>query len=816
MDLLDDVRFSFRTMIKNPGFAVMAVTMLALGIGMNTAVFTVTNAVLFKGFPHVDPDNRILYIGTLKEGRGYGVSYPDFEDWRTQAKCFRGMAVVSNGGLRLILNDQNSVPETCDGTLLSTDSLQVLGQKPILGRDFAPSDAKPGAPAVAILTYAFWQRRYAKDPSLIGRTIHLNGNPTTVIGIMPPGFDFPHHRVDLWVPLVPAADLLNRENRNLWFAFGRLADGVTARSAQAEMDTIGRRLESAYPLTNQGVHPHLSRFDEAFIGGHAVARYGAIWGAIGFMFLIACANLANLMLVRAIARSREISVRIALGAGRARIIRQLLVESVTLSSLGGICGWFVAVASVRAYELLSNPPNSYNHWDYALDVRVFGYLVVLSILTGLLLGLAPVLRLADLEANAALKDGGRGVAGGSDRRRLSALLVAGEMALAIVLLAGAGLMLRTFLNIYTADLGVKTVDILTAGLRLRVDRYPGAQADIAFYDRLSTRLKSVPGVNCIALADSLPGLYAPRLAYELAGTPVDEQRRPTVSVVVIGPDYFRTLGASVLSGRDFNDFDGASGPPVVILNRRFASQLWGEGENPLGKRLRLFDRKRPDAWRVVVGVASNIVQNDNTGQTFNPVVYVPFRQRPSGDMDMLAQTHVPPGVLETAFRREIQGIDSELVIYAGLGSIEGPKPLTESLSRNNYWSQGVNAALFVMFAIIALLLAAAGMYAVIAYSVSQRTPEIGIRMAVGATPRDILRLIFLEGTVPLAGGLALGLAGSIALTRVLKSELVGVSPADPITLGIAIAILVLSGTLGCWLPAHRAMRIDPMAALRHE
>ena len=353
-------------------------------------------------------------------------------------------------------------------------------------------------------------------------------------------------------------------------------------------------------------------------------------------------------------------------------------------------------------------------------------------------------------------------------------------------------------------------------MRLGVDRYPGAQAEIAFYDRLLTRLKSVPGVNYIALADSLPGLYAPRLAYELAGMPVDEQRRPTVSSVVVGPDYFRTLGASVLSGRDFNDFDGASGPPVAIVNQRFASQLWPEGENPLGKRLRLFDRKRPDAWRVVVGVVSNVVQNDNTGQTFNPVVYVPFRQRPSGDMDMLAQTRVPPGVLETTFRREIQGIDSELVIYAGLGSIEGPKPLTESLSRNNYWSQGVHAALFALFAIIALLLAAAGMYAVIAYSVSQRTPEIGIRMAVGATPRDILRLIFLEGTVPLAGGLALGLAGSMALTRVLKSELVRVSPADPITLGVAIAVLVSSGMLGCWLPARRAMRIDPVEALRHE
>jgi putative ABC transport system permease protein len=817
MDLLGDIRFSLRTLFKSPGFTALTIAILAVGIGVNTAVFTVTNAVLFRGFPHVDPNNRILYIDSLRNGFGGSVSYPDFEDWRAQAHSFRGMAVVSNGGLRLILNDQSGTPETCDGTQLSADSFQVLGQKPILGRDFAPSDEAPGAPAVAILTYGFWQRRYAKDPSLVGRTIRLNGTPTTVIGIMPPGFDFPHHRVDLWVPLAPVPNLQKRDSRVLWFAFGRLADGATIRSAKAEMDTIGRRLESAYPLANQGVRPHLLKFHEAFIGRSAAARYSAIWGAVGFVLLIACANLANLLLARAIGRSREISVRIALGAGRARITRQLLVESVMLSSLGGVFGLLIAIASIRAYELFSNPPSSYNRWDYALDFRVFGYLVAISILTGLLFGLAPALRLAKLDINTALKDGGRGVAGGAGRRGLSALLVTGEMALAIVLLTGAGLMLRSFLNIYTADLGVRTGNLLTAAVRLPVDRYPSAQAAIAFFERLSVRLKSVPGVDSIALANSLPGLYAPRLSYELDGAPpIEEQRRPTVSVVVIGPDYFRTVGAAVLAGREYNDFDRPSATPVVIVNQRFASAFWPAGEDPLGKRLRLFDAKRPDAWRTVVGVASNIVQNDNTGQTFNPVVYVPFWQRPAADIDVLAQTRVPPGTLERAFRHEIQAINSELVIYSGLGSVEGPKPLTESLALNNYWSEGVNATLFLILAAIAVLLAAFGIYAVIAHSVSLRTPEIGIRMAVGATARDIFRLVLLQGMYPVAGGLALGLGGAVALTRVLKSELVQVSPADPITLGVASGVLVLSSMLGCWIPVLRAMRVDPVVALRHE
>ncbi|HWW83731.1 MAG TPA: ABC transporter permease [Vicinamibacterales bacterium] len=815
--MLTDIQFSLRTLFKSRGFAALAISMLAVGIGINTAVFTITNAVLFRGFPHVDPNNRILYIDSPRNGLGGEVSYPDFEDWRTQARSFSGMAVVSNGGLRLILDDRSGVTETCDGTELSANSFEVLRQKPILGRDFETADEAPGAPAVAILTYSFWQRRYAKDPSLVGRTIRLNGTPTTVIGIMPPGFDFPHHRVDLWVPLASGPNLQRRDSRVLWFAFGRLMDGVSIRSAQAEMDTIGHSLESAYQLTNQGVRPLLLTFHEEFIGHHAAALYTAIWGAVGFVLLISCANLANLLLARAIGRSREIAVRIALGAGRARIIRQLLVESVMLSSLGGVFGWLVAIASVRAYEVLSNPPSSYNNWDYALDVRVFAYLVAISILTGLVFGLVPALRLTKIDINTALKDGRPGMRGGVGRRGLSALVVSGEMALAIVLLAGAGLMLRSFLNIYTADLGVRAGNLLSVGVRLPVDRYPDAQAEIAFFERLSGRLKSVPGVNSTALAGSLPGLYAPRLSYELAGAPpIEEQGRPTVSTVVIGPDYFRTVGAAVLAGREFNDFDRPSATPVVIVNQRFVRAHWQAGEDPLGKRLRLFDGKAPDAWRIVAGVVSNIVQKDNTGQSLNPVVYVPFRQRPAAGMDVLAQTRVPPGTLERSFRHEIQALDPELVIYSGLGSVEGPKPLTESLALNNYWSRGVNATLFLVFAALAVLLAAFGLYAVIAHTVSQRTSEIGIRMAVGARASDIFRLVLVQGISPVTGGLALGLGAAVGLTRFLKSELVQVSPADPVTLGIASAVLVLSSLLGCWIPVRRAMRVDPVVALRHE
>jgi putative ABC transport system permease protein len=462
-----------------------------------------------------------------------------------------------------------------------------------------------------------------------------------------------------------------------------------------------------------------------------------------------------------------------------------------LSSVGGAFGWMIAVVSVRAYELLANPPSSYDHWDFSLDYRVVFYLLAISIATGLLFGIAPALRVSKLDS-------------GRRRKGLSRMLVIAEMALAVVLLAGAGLMIRSFLNIYTADLGVGTPNIVTAAVRLPAAKYPSAQAQAAFFDRLITRLKAIPGVKSVALADSLPGLYAPRLPFEIAGD------RVTLSALVIGPNYFRTLGAAVLSGREFSDFDGPSGVPVAIVNQRFVSEFW-PGQNPLGKRFRLLN-----AWLTVVGVASNIVQNDNTGQTFDPVVYIPYRQRPAADMAVLARTGVPPSSLEAAFRHEIQTIDSELVIYSGLGSVDGPRLLTESLALNNYWSKGVNAALFLIFSAIALLIAVVGLYAVISHSVTQRTQEIGIRMAIGATARDILKLVFLQGMVPLGIGLAIGLAGSLAITRILKSELVHVSPADPVTLTVTSALLVLCALLGCLIPACRAVRVDPAVALRHE
>ncbi len=810
--LVQDVRFGTRMLWKNRGFTAVAIATLALGIGVNATVFTVTNATLFKGFPLVHRNDRILYMTT---SRGCCVSYPDFEDWRAQAKSFEGMALVH--GLGITFSDQSAFPQRYTVTEVSAETFKLIGQKPILGRDFGPSDESPGAAPVVILRYGFWERRFGKDPAIIGRTVRLNGAPTTVIGVMPRGFSFPQNQ-DLWVPLVPTPDVRRRDNHETWFVFGRLAEGVTIESARAEMEPIGKRLASAYPRTNQGFLPEVRNFREFFIGSNATIIYQAMWGAVGFVLLIACANLANLLLARAMGRSREISVRIALGAGRWRIIRQLLIESMMLSGLGGFLGWWIAKWGVRIYALAANGASisdeTAGDWfdhilDYSMDYRVFAYLVAISIGTGILFGLAPALRLSKFDVNTTLKDGGRGATGGGRGKHLSALLVIGEMALAVVLLAGAGVMIRSFLNVYTADLGFKTENILTALMSLPKLRYPGAEAQTSFYDRLETRLQAIPGVESMAITDFNPGQSALSVPYELAGAPpLNEQRCPRVTRLVISPAYFRTLGTAVLSGREFNDADRASGVPVVIVNQRFASQYW-PGENPLGKRLRLFRGTTPEAWLTVVGIAPNIAQNGATRHEFDPVAYLPYRQQPAGGMWVIARTRVPPGGLATAFRREVQALDSELPISFG------PAPLAERFAPALQY-KGFTAVLFLIFAAIALLLASVGLYAVIAHSVSQRTQEIGIRMAVGGTARDILKLVFMQGMLQLGIGLTIGLAAAFAVTPILKSQLVQVSPADPIAYVVASAVLVLSATLGCLIPARRAMRVDPLVALRHD
>lgn len=792
-NVLQDVRYALRTLRKSPSFTAVAVTILALGIGSNAAVFTVINAALFDGYPLVHRNDRIVQITTNKNA----VYYPDLAEWRARAKSFEAVS-----GVRAVyhtFSDANGAPETYLTTEVSANLFALLGVKPILGRDFLPSDEVPGAEPAVMLRYDVWMNRFGANPAVVGQIVRVDGQPTRVIGIMPHGFAFPWTQ-DLWMPLIPNPPALRRETFYIPYAYARLAEGATIRSSRAEMETIGGQLASAYPGTNRGVAPVVKGFDEWFIGDNERTFYRSIWGAVVFVLLIVCANVANLLVGRAMGRSHEISIRLALGAGRWRIVRQFLVESLTLSILGGVGGWWIAKAAVYAHGLVQAGNNEVYSvvLTLSMDHRVFAYLMAISISSGVLAGLATAMYLTKLNINTTSR-------GGKHGKRPSELFVSVEMVLAVVLLATAATISRSFLKVYTADVGVDTRNVLTMDLFTPPARFPNPEARKGFYREIGARLQAIPGVQSVAFG-AVPGNPLPRMPYQIDGAPMaDEHSRPTAGAATVSTGYFRTLGAKMMAGRDFNDFDRASGLPVVIVNQQFANRNW-PGEIAVGKRLRLW-LSNSAPWVTIVGVVSNIVQNDRTRQTFEPLVYLPDEQHAVATF-ALVRTGVAPASLEAAVRRGIYAVDPNLPVAVLW-------PLAERLDREYGFERNVTT-LFVLFAGIALLLASIGLYAAISHSVSRRSHEIGVRIAIGAESRDIMALVFRQGIVPVGVGLMIGLAGAVALNRVLKSQLVGVSPADPVSLLVASSVLVLSAAFGSWMPARRASRVDPAVALRHE
>lgn len=805
-----DVTLALRVLRAHPAFTLVAVLTLGVGIGANTIVFSVTNAVLFKGFPLVAANDRLVY---MTSGQGCCVSYPDYEDWRAQAKSFSGMALTH--GMGVAFNDGTGGAEIYAATEITSNTFNLVGQRPILGRDFTSADEQPGAAPVAILRHTFWERRFGGNADVIGRTVRLNGVPTTIVGVMPPGFSFPQNQ-DLWTPLVPTPDVRRRDNRNTWFVLGRLADGVSVEQARAEMATIGRRLGDAYPLTNQGRNliPYVSTFEDFFIGASAGAVYRTMWGAVAFVLLIACANLANLLLGRALGRAREIAVRMAIGAGRWRVVRQLLVESMALSTLGGVVGWFIARWGIRVYVMTTNgsgiSEETLGVWfmdivDYSMDSRAFLYLAAISVGTGILFGLVPAMRLSTLDVSGALKDGGRSLSTDSRTRRASSMLVAAEVTLTIVLMAGAGVLLRTFFDVYRADAGIDPTNVVAAQVNLPPATYGTPAAQIDFYSRLTTSLQRRGELESFGMATALPGwALAPR-ALEIDGRgDVDPQQRPVVGQVTIGGEYFRSLGVRV-TGREFRDTDEADREPVVIINERFAGEFF-QGREAIGQRIRVYTRDVAGPWMRVIGVASNISQSRDLQQR-SSVIYVPYPQQPIGGLWVIARAKGAPDGLGIAIARDVAAIDPDVPLA------DGVLPLTERLARN-YRYRGVMAAVFTGFAVIALLLASLGLYGVMARAVSERTQEIGIRTAMGATRRDIIALVLQQAMSTVALGLVGGVVLSFMLGRVLRAEFSQVSPSDPSMMAGAIVLLVCAAVIGCVLPVRRALRLDPVVALK--
>jgi putative ABC transport system permease protein len=804
MNLLQDVRFGFRMLAKDPAFTAVVVTTLALCIGANTTVFTLVNAVLFKGLPFEHAD-RLMALSNNNLGKGrnrMGVSYPDLVDWRAHTRKFQGFAASTNQSMTL--NDRGGVPESYIGARVSANCFSLIGQKPLIGRDFAPDEDKRNAAPVVILGYSIFKNRYGGDTGVLGRTVRINEVATTVIGVMPDGMKFPQNE-DLWLPLVPT-DLDKRDSRGL-NVFGRLIGGATLAEAQTDMDQLAKTLAKEYPKSNAGIGVLVQTYNDSANGGPIRTVFLALLGAVVFVLLIGCANVANLLLARSVSRSKEISIRTALGATRWRVIRQLLIESVLLGVMGGAIGLFLAVWGVRMFDVATANTGKPYWIKFAMDYTVFGYLAGLCVLTGILFGLAPALHISKLDVNETLKEGGRGSSAGSSVKLLSGCMVVSELALALVLLIGAGLMIRSFLKLYGLDTGINPNNLLTMRYNLPDLKYPTPESRAAFEERLMPRLASIPGVESVALTSNLPLQGSANYPVELQGqAPVEADKRPTTSTLTITPQYFQAVGALVIRGRSFDDSDGAPGKPSVIINKRFAAKYW-PADDPLGKKLHLI-RTPEQPWLTVVGVCPDITQNDPNKVDVDPIVYVPFRQSPLRGAAVVARTRAAPNSLITAFRKEVRGIDEDLPVFEA-------KTMQDFLV-DRRWPFRVFGSLFAIFAVIALALSSVGIYAVMAYSVNRRTQEIGVRMALGATTGDVLRLVLSLGLKQLAIGLAIGLAAAFGLTRVLSALLVRISPTDPMTFAGISLLLVVIGVIACWIPARRAARIDPMIALRYE
>jgi predicted permease len=768
--------------------------------------------VLIRGLPFDEPD-RIMSLAerNLARGTDFGVSYLDFEDWRAAQKTFKGLAAFS--GQTMNVSDEGNTPERYVGPCISANAFKLIGQRPVLGRDFLPEDDKPGAPPVAILGGGIWKSRYGSDPAILGRIIKINEVPTTVIGVMPEGMKFPFS-ADLWLPLSSMPGLANQKRAQHFGlqVFGRLADGVSREQAQSEIAGIAARLAKDFPESNKDVGATVMSFNQRVNGGQIRLVFLSLMGAVGFVLLIACANVANLLLARSAQRAREVGVRVSLGATRWRIVRQLLAESVLLAVVSGLLGFWIAVAGTRWFEAITQDVGKPYWIHFTMDGRVFAFFAAVCLATGIIFGLAPALHISKTDINEVLKEaGGRPGSGGLRARRWTSILIVVEVALTLVLLAGAGFMIRSFMTLYRLDLGVETAHLLTMNLQLPDRKYPTPEQRAAFYQRLDERLGAISSIRAGTIATNAPfgGGQVYRLTVDGRPAPASEQP-PQVTRVVVGPRYFDTIGLRLLRGRAFADADGTAGHEVAIVNQRFVSMHF-PNEDPVGRRIKLV----PDPstgpeppFVTIVGISPTVRQRAVQEPDPDPVVYVPYRAQPLPFMMMIVRTLGPPAAMTSALREEVRALDPDLPLF-------GIRPLDESLAQQR-WLFRVFGSMFAAFAVIALVLSAVGLYAITAYSVTQRTQEIGVRMALGAQAPQVWWLVIRAAIVQIGVGLVIGMAGAFGVGRLLQSVIVQQSPNDPVTLGSIALLFVVVSLAACFLPASRATRLDPVNALRYE
>ncbi|HKY44745.1 MAG TPA: ABC transporter permease [Pyrinomonadaceae bacterium] len=806
--ILRDIRFGVRNLFKRPGSTLVALITLALGIGVNTAIFSAVDEVLLRPLPFKDPERM---VSIWEQGLGQGINQNEvapanFFDLRNQTNGFEGIGAHGPQDINLTGDGE---PERLNGELVTANVLSLLGVQPALGRTFLTNEDQPGQHRVVVLSDALWQRRFNRDPSIVNRNIVLNGESFTVVGVMPRGFFFPLRETELWMPWAMEPDQASGRGDHYLRLVARLKPGATLQQANAEVASVGQRLAAEYPRTNEGLSFIVNSLHQDYVGD---LRWPILimFAAVGLVLLIACANVANLLLAQATTRRREIAIRIALGARRWTIVRQLLTESLLIASAGGVLAVLGALWGVQALAQLL-PDSLSKLQNVGIDARVLMFTFGVSVLTALVFGGVPALLAARAKPGETLSDVARDTAGGTAGRHVRRMLVVSEVALAVVLLVCAGLLIRTFQLLRQVNTGFSTDNVLTMKMVLPMPKYAKPEVRRAFYDEMLRKVNDVPGVESAGMITFLPlSFNGMNFNFSIEGQPSpSDMKLPFALYRVVSPDYFRAMGIPLQRGRFFDSRDSADAQPVVLVNRRFAEEYW-PGEDPTGKRLKIGPVDSPNAWLTVAGVVGDVRQTGLYGDIRRDL-YVPYAQDRRAFMaprDLVLRTKGDAASVAASVRQAVWSVDKD-------------QPVTNVRTMDQVFASAISqerfqALLLGLFAALALVLACVGLYGVISYSVAQRTHEIGVRMALGARPGDVLKLVLRQGMGLTIAGLVVGIAIGSVVTRVLSDMLFGVTPRDPLTFVGVPALLLLVAFLACYIPARRATRIDPLVALRWE
>jgi putative ABC transport system permease protein len=804
--LLKDIRYATRTLLKRPGFVAIAVITLALGIGASTAIFTVVDAALLRGLPYKSPE-RLYHLWEStpqKEFAQREFSYPDYQDYQ-QNQVLEGVAAYTGGGA--IMSGRGEA-ERVFAPAATANFFSVLGVEPVIGRTFQPGEDKPGAARVTVLTYGMWQRRFGGDKAIIGQSLTLNGDSYVVVGVLPASFQFALRPADLWRPYQPTEAQLTRRFLHGTNLIGRLKSGVSVEQAQTELSVIASRIEQEYKESHADTGLKLVPLQEQVVG-QVKPILLVLLAAVGFVLLIACANVASLLLTRSLSRQKEVAIRAALGASRWRVTRQLLTESVLLSLAGGAAGLLIAYWGVDALVAVL-PDSQLNALPFLtslrIDVNILAFSFGLSLLTGIVFGLAPALQSSRLDLNEVLKEGGRNTAGGAGHRLRSALVTM-EIALAVVLLVGAGLMMKSLLRLLETNVGFNPQNVLTMTISLPAGKYGDANRQVSFYEQLKERVQTLPGVNGVGTVDKLPLQPGNTTRFNVEGDPIPPPGQEIeANVRVVNESYFQTLGVPIIAGRMFDERDKADAPGVVIIGKSGADKIFA-GRDAIGRRIAYTaGQSTPD---LIVGVVGD-VKIGGLDDAIRPVVYYPYRQNPSLATNLVVRTNADPAALAGAVRNETRTLEPDVALF-------NVSPMEQLISNSPAaFMRRFPALLISIFAGVALLLASIGIYGVVSYSVSQQTHHIGVRMALGARTSDILKMVLKQGLVLALAGMAIGVAAALALMRLLRSLLYEVQTTDAATFAFVVGTLFVVALLACYLPARRATRVDPLVALRYE